>query len=70
MYPVLFEFSGFQIRSYRVIVASSFLLAPWMSARGAERKGLDPKLVLQTDANARDGLRRDRQTRPDSHRGS
>ena len=45
MYPVLFEFAGFQIRSYGVVVALSFLVALWMSTREAERKGLDPKLV-------------------------
>jgi phosphatidylglycerol---prolipoprotein diacylglyceryl transferase len=45
MYPVLFEFRGFQIRSYGVIVALSFLIALWMTTREAERKGLDPKLV-------------------------
>lgn len=45
MYPILFEFGGFQVRSYGVIVALSFLLALWMSTREAERKGLDPKLV-------------------------
>ena len=45
MYPVLFEFGGFQIRSYGVIVALSFLIALWMTTREAERKGLDPKLV-------------------------
>ncbi|MEX0806887.1 MAG: prolipoprotein diacylglyceryl transferase [Candidatus Binatia bacterium] len=45
MYPVLFEFGGFQIRSYGVIVALSFIIGLWMSIREAERKGLDPKLV-------------------------
>ena len=45
MYPILFEFGDFQIRSYGVIVALSFLLALWMSMREAERKGLDPKLI-------------------------
>lgn len=45
MYPVLFEFGDFQIRSYGVIVALSFLMALWMSTREAERKKLDPKLV-------------------------
>src|SRR5918994_2479811 len=45
MYPVLFEFAGFQIRSYGVVVALSFLVALWMSTREAERKGVDPKLV-------------------------
>src|SRR5687768_1800453 len=45
MYPILFEFGGFQIRSYGVIVGLSFLLALWMSTREATRKGLDPKLI-------------------------
>ena len=45
MYPVLFELGGFQIRSYGVIVALSFLLALWMSTKEAERKQLEPKLV-------------------------
>jgi phosphatidylglycerol:prolipoprotein diacylglycerol transferase len=45
MYPILFELGGFQIRSYGVIVALSFVVALWMSTREAERKGLDPKLV-------------------------
>ena len=45
MYPVLFEFGRFQIRSYGVIVGLSFLIALWMSTKEAERKGLDPKLV-------------------------
>jgi len=45
MYPILFEFGNFQIRSYGVIVALSFLLALWMSMREAERKALDPKLI-------------------------
>jgi phosphatidylglycerol:prolipoprotein diacylglycerol transferase len=45
MYPILFEFGGFQIRSYGVIVGLSFLLALWMSTREASRKGLDPKLI-------------------------
>jgi phosphatidylglycerol:prolipoprotein diacylglycerol transferase len=45
MYPVLFEFGDFQLRSYGVIVALSFLLALWMSTKEAERKGLDPKLI-------------------------
>jgi phosphatidylglycerol:prolipoprotein diacylglycerol transferase len=45
MYPILVEFAGFQIRSYGVIVALSFLVALWLSTREAKRKGLDPKLV-------------------------
>jgi phosphatidylglycerol:prolipoprotein diacylglycerol transferase len=45
MYPVLFEFGDFQLRSYGVIVALSFLLALWMSMREAKRKALDPALM-------------------------
>jgi phosphatidylglycerol---prolipoprotein diacylglyceryl transferase len=45
MYPVLFEFGGFQIRFYGVMVALSFFVALWMSTREAKRKRLDPKLV-------------------------
>lgn len=45
MYPVLFEFGDFQLRSYGVIVALSFLLALWMSTKEAKRNGLDPKLI-------------------------
>jgi prolipoprotein diacylglyceryltransferase len=32
MYPVLFEFGHFQLRSYGVIVALSFLTALWLSS--------------------------------------
>jgi phosphatidylglycerol:prolipoprotein diacylglycerol transferase len=45
MYPVLFQFGAFQLRSYGLIVALSFLLALWMSMKEAERKGLDSKLT-------------------------
>jgi phosphatidylglycerol:prolipoprotein diacylglycerol transferase len=45
MYPVLFELGAFQVRSYGVIVALSFLLALWMSTKEAEKKRLDPKVV-------------------------
>jgi phosphatidylglycerol:prolipoprotein diacylglycerol transferase len=45
MYPILFELSGFQIRSYGLIVVLSFLVAVYMSTREAERRGFDPKLV-------------------------
>ena len=45
MYPILFEFGGFQVRSYGVIVGLSFLFALWISTREADRKSIDPKLV-------------------------
>ena len=43
MYPVLFEFGDFQLRSYGVIVALSFLLALWMSMKEAKKKGSGSK---------------------------
>jgi phosphatidylglycerol---prolipoprotein diacylglyceryl transferase len=45
MYPVLIQLGGFEVRSYGVVVAISFLLALWLSAREARRKGLDPAVV-------------------------
>ena len=45
MYPVFLELGAFEIRSYGVIVALSFLIGLWISAKEAERKGFDPKLV-------------------------
>lgn len=45
MYPVLFKLGHFELRSYGVIVALSFLLALWVSTREAKRKGLDPALI-------------------------
>lgn len=45
MYPILIQLGSFQLRTYGVIVALSFLLALWLSAREAKRKGLDPALI-------------------------
>lgn len=45
MYPVLVQFGTFEIRSYGIIVALSFLLGLWLSTREAKRKGLDPGLI-------------------------
>jgi len=45
MYPVLFKLGSFELRSYGVIVALSFLLGLWLSTREAKRKGLDPALI-------------------------
>jgi phosphatidylglycerol:prolipoprotein diacylglycerol transferase len=52
MYPVLLQMGNFELRSYGVIVALSFLIALWISTREAERKGLDPKLVQDFAAYA------------------
>ena len=46
MYPVLFQFGTFELRSYGVIVAVSFFLGLWLSAKEAKRKGLDPGLII------------------------
>ncbi len=45
MYPVLAQFGSFELRSYGIIVALSFLLGLWLSSREAKRNGLDPALV-------------------------
>ena len=45
MYPVLFEFGNFQLRSYGIIVALSLLVGLWMSMKEAKGNGLDPKLI-------------------------
>ena len=45
MYPVLFQFGNFELRSYGVIVALSFFTGLWLSSKEAERKGLDPTLI-------------------------
>jgi phosphatidylglycerol---prolipoprotein diacylglyceryl transferase len=45
MYPVLFQFGNFELRSYGVIVALSLLVGFWISSKEAARKGLDPKLI-------------------------
>ena len=45
MYPVLIQVSNFELRSYGVIVALSFLLGLWVSTREAKRNGVDPALV-------------------------
>ena len=45
MYPVLLQLGNFELRSYGVIVALSFLVGLWVSSKEAERKGLDPKAI-------------------------
>ena len=45
MYPVLIRLGTFELRSYGIILALSFFLALWLSAREAKRSGLDPALV-------------------------
>jgi len=45
VYPVLAQLGTFELRSYGIIVALSFFLGLWLSAREAKRTGLDPALV-------------------------
>ena len=45
MYPVLIQLGTFELRSYGIIVALSFFLGLWLSAREAKRKGIDPGLI-------------------------
>lgn len=45
MYPILFQVGHFELRSYGIIVALSFLAALWLSTKEATRKGLDPALI-------------------------
>ena len=45
MYPILFQLGSFQLRTYGVIFALSFILALWLSTLEAKRKGLDPALI-------------------------
>lgn len=45
MYPVLIQLETFELRSYGIIVALSFFLGLWLSAREAKRKGIDPGLI-------------------------
>jgi len=45
VFPVIAQIGGFQIRSYSVIVALSFLLALWLGSREAQRRGLEPELI-------------------------
>ncbi len=45
MYPVIATLGHFELRSYGLVVALSFLLALWVATREAKRKGIDPALV-------------------------
>ncbi len=45
MYPILLQIGHFELRSYGIIVALSFLAGLWLSTKEAARKGLDPSLI-------------------------
>ena len=45
MYPVLFQIGNFELRSYGIVVALSFLLALWLSGREAKGNGLEPQTI-------------------------
>jgi phosphatidylglycerol:prolipoprotein diacylglycerol transferase len=43
MYPILFEFFGFPISTFGVMMAVGFLLSAWIVARRLHEYGLDPE---------------------------
>jgi phosphatidylglycerol:prolipoprotein diacylglycerol transferase len=45
LYPILLRFGDFELRSYGVIVALSFLAGLWLNRKEAARKGLEPALI-------------------------
>ena len=45
MFPIIWQFGHFELRSYGVLFALSFLVAVWLAGREAARKGLDPHLI-------------------------
>lgn len=47
MYPVLLQLGHFELRSYGLIVALSFIIGLWLSTKEAQRKGLDPRLIQE-----------------------
>lgn len=42
MYPVVFEFGGFTVTSYGVMVFLAFVMAAWLMGIQLRRRGLDP----------------------------
>jgi phosphatidylglycerol---prolipoprotein diacylglyceryl transferase len=44
MYPILFEFFGFPISTFGVMMAVGFLVSAWIVARRLAEYGLDPEL--------------------------
>ena len=47
MFPVLFEFGNFELRSYGILVALSFFIGLWLSTKEAERTRIDPQLIQE-----------------------
>lgn len=45
MHPILLQIGSFELRSYGVIVALSFLAGLWLARKEAARKGLAPALL-------------------------
>jgi len=43
MFPILFEIGGFQVTSFGVSIALSFLAGAWLAARGLKRLGENPE---------------------------
>jgi phosphatidylglycerol:prolipoprotein diacylglycerol transferase len=45
VFPILFEWHGFAVRTYGVVVALALLSAVWIASKEARRRGLAPALV-------------------------
>ena len=45
MFPILFEWHGFELRTYGVVVALALLSAVWIAAKEARRRGYAHELV-------------------------
>ena len=45
MYPIVFEFNGFQISSFGVMLAIAFLVGTWICAKRMPEEGLDGELA-------------------------
>ena len=46
MYPVLFRIGALEIRAYGLMLALSFLIGIYMSARRAKSRGIDPNQIM------------------------
>ena len=49
MYPILFEFFGFPISTFGVMMAVGFLVSAWIVGRRLGEYGLDPEFDLEAN---------------------
>lgn len=45
MFPILFQWGGFELRTYGVVVVLALAVAVWIGAKEARRRGFAPELV-------------------------